>query len=248
MLRRGVCEADETIRLTGGEEMQSDSKSKTREALSPTHHRTCCAPDLQQQRLAALDAPRMASLEEYRAGLATSYGDVPHFDPFDGGAHAACLMLLETPGPRAGVIRFVSRDNETATARNITRFCDMAGLCRRDMILWNAVPWVIHAAGARNRAPTRAETDAGLALLPGLLGHLPNLRVVVLAGRVAGLAAAMLSGARRMPHPSPIYVNTAPAIAPGIVATLRSAAKLVADQQTALSPGSMHSGAGTQWE
>ena len=181
----------------------------------------------------------MASIESYRAALAIRHGDVPHFDPFDGGADAACLMLLETPGPRAGATRFVSRDNATATARNITCFCAAAGLDRRDMILWNAVPWVIHADGARNRAPTRAETDAGLALLAGLLERLQHLRVAVLAGRVAGRAAAIVMRTKpnvavlRMPHPSPIYVNTSPEIAPGIVATLRTAASLVADGRNA---------------
>ena len=128
----------------------------------------------------------------------------------------------------------MSRDNPSATARNITRFCEAAGLARRDMVVWNAVPWLIHAEGARNRAPRRSEIADGLALLPGVLALLPRLRVAVLAGRIAMRAAPILHARRpavavlTMPHPSPIYVNTAPHIAPGIVATLREAADRVA--------------------
>ena len=192
------------------------------------------ARDLERARHDALEAPHVAALDCYRTALAAIYGDVPHVDPFDGGAAASCLMLLETPGPRAGAIRFVSRDNPTATARNIRRFCEAAGLERCRMVLWNAVPWVIHAAGERNRVPNRGEIARGLALLPGLLDHLPDLRVVVLAGRIAGLADATVRAAKpgvsilQIPHPSPVYVNTAPDIAPGIVATLQTAARLLA--------------------
>ena len=175
----------------------------------------------------------MRPLELWRSGLAASAGAVPHFDPYDGGADAACLLLLETPGPRAGAIRFVSRDNPTATARNITRFCEAAQLKRQDMVIWNAVPWLIHAEGARNRAPRRSEIAAGLALLPGLLALLPRLRVAVLAGSAARGAQPILEAERpgvavlAMPHPSPVYVNTAPHIAPGIIAMLQRAAKLI---------------------
>ncbi len=176
----------------------------------------------------------MDMLEAYRASLASRFGDVPHFDPFDGGADAGCLLLLETPGPRADAVRFVSRDNPTATARNITRFCSAAGLDRRGMVIWNAVPWVIHAVGARNRAPRPREIATGLALLPDLLDLLPRLRVAVLAGRSARGAGPVLQRVRpdvhllTTAHPSPVYVNTAPEIAPGLVATLRRAAELLA--------------------
>ncbi len=198
--------------------------------------------DIERRRQAALADPHAVPLEAYRAALAARLGDVPHVDPLDGGTLAACLLLLETPGPRGNAIRFVSRDNPTATARNITRFCDAAKLERRRMVLWNAVPWLIHAPGARNRAPRRAEIAAGVALLPSFLDLLPCLRVAVLAGRSAAAAAPVLREARPqlsvlfMPHPSPVYVNTAPGIAPGIVATLRQAAALLDEGQQTTVP------------
>ncbi len=188
----------------------------------------------EQNRIDALGAPHMVALERYRLDLEAKHGPTPHCDPFDGGTMAACLLLLETPGPRGDPVRFVSRDNATGTARNITRFCLAAGLDRRETVIWNAVPWTIHAPGARNRAPTRAEVAAGLGELPHFLALLPALRVVVLAGRVARMAEPVVAAARpgvpilAMPHPSPVYVVTAPDIAGRLEATLAAAAAIVA--------------------
>ena len=186
-------------------------------------------------KVARLDAPHMLVPERYRAGLAALHGNVPHFDPDDGGDDARVLLLLETPGPRAGPVRFVSRDNPTGTARNIARFCEAAGLARRDTVLWNVVPWLIHAPGALNRGPTRAETAAGLALVPGLLTILPQLRAVVLCGRAAGFAEPIIANLEtalrvlRMPHPSPTYVCTDPGIGGRIIGVLTEAARIAAD-------------------
>ena len=84
---------------------------------------------------------------------------------------------------------------------------------------------------ARMRTP---EVRAGLALLPGLLALLPELRVCVLAGRAAAAAAPTLRAGRpdlplvEMPHPSPTYVCTSPAVPRRIVAALRAAAAAAA--------------------
>ena len=139
------------------------------------------------------------------------------------------LILLETPGPGQDEPRFVSRDNPTGTARNLRRYSDDAGLLRAESLLWNVVPWHIHAPGARNQAPRRREVEAGLALLPGFLALLPRLQVVIMAGRVAALARPHLESrlpavaAFNMPHPSPTFVCTSPAVGLQIAATLRAA-------------------------
>lgn len=185
------------------------------------------------RRAARLADPHVAALETFTRRLAARCGPTPHVDPLDGGVAARLLLLLETPGPGALPLRFVSRDNPTGTARNIRRFMTEAGIDRRDAVIWNAVPWTIHAAGARNRVPRAAEAAAGAAELPGFLHLLPELRAVVLAGRVAGLCEPVVrlhkpdASVFRMPHPSPTYVNTAPSIARGMVATLREAARLL---------------------
>ena len=187
-------------------------------------------PRVLAERVAALDRPPMRALNRFVAGLREGRGGaVAGFATCDGGAEARVLLLLETPGPGREPLRFVSRDNATGTARNLRRFFAAAGLDRRDSVIWNAVPWVIHAAGARNRAPRTGEVAAGLAELPALLPLRPALSAVVLAGRAAGRAAPVLAARAphlrvlAMPHPSPTFVCTDPKIAPRIVGVLAQA-------------------------
>ena len=181
---------------------------------------------------------RGSSLDALRARIAAATGAfVPGFDPLDGGAAARLLLLLETPGPRTGPLDRVSRDKPTPTGANLRRFLGDSAIPRRDTILWNAVPWLIHTPGARNRAPRPAEIRAGLGFLPALLEALPRLRVVVLAGRVAGLAEPSLREARpglpvlRMPHPSPTFTCTSPEV-PARIRNALAAAAAVLDAGT----------------
>lgn len=159
--------------------------------------------------------------------------DVPDPDPLDGGVAARLLLLLETPGPRIAGTGLVSRDNPTGTAANLFRFLAEAGIARGDTLIWNTVPWVIHAPGAHNRAPRRAEIAAAAPYLAPLLACLPNLRAVVLAGRVAGSFRAALEGLApgmalvAIPHPSPTHVCTAPGVALRIHAGLAEAAAIL---------------------
>lgn len=175
----------------------------------------------------------MSDLDAFVDRLRAAHGDVPNFDPAGGGGAARLLILLETPGPRIGETGVVSIDNPSGTAHNLRRFLAEASIAQRDLLLWNAVPWVIHADGP-NRAPRPAEMRAGLASLPPLLGLLPGLRAVVLAGRIAAMAEPVLQAARpglptfRMPHPSPTYVCTSPNIPRRIAAALRDAAAILA--------------------
>lgn len=180
-------------------------------------------------RRALLGAPHMLDLTRFAAGLRAAHGEVPDFDPLDGGTGARLFLLLETPGPTIGRTGLVSADNPTGTGRNLRRFLDAAGILRGDRVVWNAVPWYIHAGGP-NRAPRTAELRAGLSLLPPLLDLLPRLRVAVLAGRAAAGAEEVLRARRpgmpvlRMPHPSPTYVCTSPDVARRIGAALAEAA------------------------
>lgn len=155
------------------------------ETLRPRLGGTLADPNLLAERAAMRALPRMAGLNAIVACLREGHGAVPDVDPADGGVEARMLLLLETPGPGTAALRFVSRDNPTGTAANLRRGLSAAGIARADTVIWNAVPWVIHAPGARNRAPRRGEVAAGLAELPAFLRALPRLAVVVLAGRVA---------------------------------------------------------------
>ena len=171
------------------------------------------------------DAPHVAPLNALARQIAARHGAAPLFDPRDGGITARLLLLLETPGLRGGAgPRLVSRDNPSGTARNLRRFFAEAGLDRAESVLWNAVPFLIHAPGARNRPPNAAERAAGRLWLPPLLNRLPRLAVVVLSGRVAGACRPAIEALRpalpvlEMAHPSPVYVVTNPAIAQASIA------------------------------
>lgn len=116
------------------------------------------------------DAPHVRPLRAFARMIAAERGAaVPDPDPLDGGVEARLLLLLETPGPSIGRTGFVSRDNPTGTAANLFRFLAEAGIARRDTLIWNAVPWVIHAPGALNRAPRRAEASAAAPYFAPLL-------------------------------------------------------------------------------
>jgi uracil-DNA glycosylase len=191
-------------------------------------------------RRAALAEPRMRPLAAFAASLREATGhEVPDADPADGGAAARCLLLLETPGPAITRTGFVSCDNPTPTGANLRRFLRDARLPREWLLVWNAIPFVIHAPGAKNRAPRAPEVRAGLALLPGLLALLPDLRVCVLAGRAAGAAAPVLRAERpelrllEMPHPSPTCVCTSPEVPRRIVAALHAAAAFASGRELA---------------
>ncbi len=154
------------------------------------------------------------------ARIAADFGaSVPAPDPLDGGVGARLLLLLETPGPAIVRTGFVSRDNPTGTAANLFRFLAEARIARGDTLIWNAVPWVIHAEGALNRAPRRSEIRAAAPCLGPLLALLPGLVVVVLAGRVAGALRETIDALRpdlsvlAIPHPSPTNVCTSPDVA-----------------------------------
>ncbi len=197
-------------------------------------------PDERAARRALLDSPHMRPLARFARALRRETDrHVPDADPLDGGVAARILLLLETPGPAIRGTGFVSRDNPTPTARNIRRLAAEAALSRDDTVIWNTVPWTIHAEGARNRALRPQEIRAGVATIPAFLATLPALRCVVLAGRVARLARDAIAAARpglpmiEVPHPSPTIVCTDPAIGPRIRDGFRTAAAVLGSARAA---------------
>lgn len=163
------------------------------------------------------DPPHIAPLNRYAAALRARHGDVPRFDPLDGGIDARVLVLLETPGPASASTGTTSRDNPTGTARNLTRFLDALPLSRQDTVIWNAVPWRLPRRGGKLGPPTRKDIELAAQDLPALLALLPRLKVVVLAGRVAQSLRTALAAARpelrliAIPHPSPTHFAASPA-------------------------------------
>jgi uracil-DNA glycosylase len=186
------------------------------EPLAP---KSLADPDALAARRALIAVPHIAPIRALAARIAAERGaPVPVPDPLDGGVAARMLLLLETPGPAVLRTGFVTRDSANGTAANLFRFLAEAGIARADTLIWNAVPWLIHAAGARNRAPRQAEVAAAAPYLAPLLDLLPRLAVAVLAGRFAAGAAPAIAALRpdlpviRVPHPSPTYVCTSPEV------------------------------------
>jgi len=169
-------------------------------------------------------APLTIFVEElrYEAGPGA---EIPYFDPWDGGAEAEVLLLLEAPGPKAVASSFISRNNPDETAKNIFELTAAAGIDRKQTVLWNVVPWYI-GSGTKIRAATPKDLESGLRPLPRLLSFLPKLRAVVLLGKKAEKAAALIrvshQGIRifHCGHPSPLYVNNAPGNREKILQTL----------------------------
>lgn len=188
--------------------------------------------DEQATRRALAGAPHVAMLDGVRALAAAGGRRVPGFDPLDGGADARMLLLLETPGAGASGDGWVSQDNATPTGANLRRFLGEAGIARRDIVIWNVVPWIVHEGG-RNRPLRRGEIRDGLTLLAPLLARLPELVVAVLAGAPARAAAAVIAAEKpgvavlTMPHPSPTIVCTSPEVPAAIRSTLAQAARLL---------------------
>jgi len=175
------------------------------------------APAQCEARRAMLKGPAMRQLAAFvqslRAGV--SDGEVPDFDPLDGGAGAECLFLMQAPGRRAVETGFVSRNNPDETAKNWHELNESAGIDRRRTLTWNIVPWYI-GGETRIRPVTADDIQRALPHLRRLLMLLPNLRIVVLVGRKAERAESSIRDWAgqleifRTPHPSPRFVNRTP--------------------------------------
>jgi hypothetical protein len=158
--------------------------------------------------------PHIAKLTEYAAQLRErNLGEVPDFDPLDGGVDARVLFLFEKPGPmtakagnRAGS-GFISRNNDDATAAATFDFMQQAGILRELTVIWNIVPW-----WNGTRKVTRQELSLGTACVKELISLRPLLAAVVMVGAKAAKAKPLLE-TRGLPrfssrHPSRIVRAT----------------------------------------
>lgn len=133
-----------------------------------------------------LSEPHAAPLVPFVERLRKRFPDriVPWFDPMDGGAEAQVLYVLEKPS-RGSVMTaegptFVGIDNPTSGSRRMKALMAEAGVPRKAMLVWNAVPWWNGKA-----AVTAAELREGSEAFKELLALLPDLRAVCLVGRKA---------------------------------------------------------------
>lgn len=149
-------------------------------------------PDVRQRRRDKLSEPHMAPLVDYVGKLRrVGEGEVPDFDPFDGGAEAQALFLFEKPGPKTseagGGSGFISRNNNDPSAKSTWKFMGDAGIPRELTVTWNVIPWWNGTIKVDS-----AELKRGIACIKQLIECLPKLRVVVFVGTKAQKAASAL--------------------------------------------------------
>ena len=157
-----------------------------------------------------LSEPHMKPLETFVKELRSqNYGEVPDFDPLDGGINAQALFLYEKPGPKANVSGFISRNNNDRTAENSFNFMERAKIPRKQTCIWNVIPgW------NGTIKTTSVELREGIASLQRLLVLLPRLSVVVFVGNKAERARSQFENSNlallRSYHPSPKNQSLAP--------------------------------------
>jgi uracil-DNA glycosylase len=172
------------------------------------------------RRGAMLFEPHMRPLTVYSDRVRKSIGlsdDIPMFDPCDGGVDARVLIFLEAPGRKAVTSQFVSRNNPDRTAAKINQLLSIAGINRKDTILWNIVPWYIGKDNTRKkiRAANVTDIEKSLPFIKEFITLLPNLDIIVLMGNKAQLAKAEILKMTKAvilfsAHPSPQVVNRYP--------------------------------------
>ncbi|MDF9714655.1 uracil-DNA glycosylase [Nocardioides sp. ChNu-153] len=162
-----------------------------------------------EDKLRRVDAPHVAALNALARGWRSDGRFVPWFDPAGAGTAARVLVLMESPGPRtvaAGDLGFSSEDNTDPTSAVLRAARVEAGLERSHYLRWNVVPWPLHDADGRRRAPTTADLDAARPALRAVLAACPDLAVVVTVGTPAltGVMRHLTLGTEENAGPGPL--------------------------------------------
>jgi uracil-DNA glycosylase len=176
------------------------------------------SPSERQSRLSLINdwhvAPLTSLVQKMRHETGQE-GNIPFFDPCDGGVRARCLFLLEAPGAQAIASGFVSRNNNDESAKNFLGLNQEAGVPRTLTVIWNIVPWYI-GSGNKIRPAQKAGLERGQWYLERMLQLLPELRIIVMMGQKASYAEGQIKAMNRdievlrSPHPSPLYINRRP--------------------------------------
>ncbi|HBC5730386.1 TPA: uracil-DNA glycosylase [Escherichia coli] len=162
--------------------------------------------------------------------------NMPWIDPADGGVQARILILLQSPARSELVPRFVSLDNPCPSQQNLHRFLKQAGIKRKDIILWNTMPWL--TISGKKISPTRNNIRRGVEVIKSLMPLLKDLTVIILAGSVALQTRPFFEREYphvtllTMPHPSPLSLCRAPSVSEAIKTTLHQAYLLITPHHT----------------
>lgn len=160
----------------------------------------------------------VGELNEFVDKLRVQYPDrfVPYIAPTFGGWNARLLALAQDPGPKTvpsnGGSGMLCVENDDPTATRHKSFLAEYGIDVCDVVAWNSCPWTAEdSKGSRSKDEELASTRA----LSRFLTMLPNLKVVMLHGKVAREAW------ERLEQYTPLATEHGPSVLPGRVHTQR---------------------------
>jgi len=190
-----------------------------------------------RERLEQINEPHVKLLTEFVKKLREKKGlkeEIPYFDPWDGGIKAKVLYLLEAPGSKAVYSGFISRNNPDESAKNTFELSQEAGLDRKQVVIWNIVPWYLGDIG-KIRSAKSQDIQEGLKELQGVLNILTNLSAVALIGKkaqheeVKKLFSNQYPKIKQFtcPHPSPQCVNPSPRNKEKILSTFKEISEFI---------------------
>jgi len=142
--------------------------------------------------------------------------DVPGFDPRNGNENATFLFLFEAPGAKVLKTGYISFDNSDPTARNFKQQLEQAGIDRKEIAVWNTVPWYIgNQSKSSIRAAKGKDIQSGISYLQPIIEAMPALKCIVLVGsaaRRAHIFVSQITDARILSchHTSAKVMNTNP--------------------------------------
>lgn len=142
--------------------------------------------------------------------------EVPEFDPENGNENAKFLFLLEAPGPKAIKTGLISLNNPDPSARNFKTQLNQAGINKKDLAIWNVVPWYIGNDNKTAIRPAKSDDiEISIKYLKLIIAAMKSLKCIVLVGGAARKTHIVLSAmttARIFSchHPSAKVMNTNP--------------------------------------
>ncbi|MFC0315121.1 uracil-DNA glycosylase [Gordonia phosphorivorans] len=146
--------------------------------------------------IAGRDDPHVAPINEYVDNLVELTGEwQPYVAPTYGGVNARLLSLFQDPGPKTRVQQgtgMLSVENPDDSAARYLDLLERHGIDVADTQSWNSYPWYL---GTTPHGPTDEQLRRGTSALADLRRLLPQLHVVLLHGKAARKAWALLAAA-----------------------------------------------------
>jgi hypothetical protein len=157
-------------------------------------------PSYREYQASKLQAEYIVPITEFVNNLRAERPELagaPYVAPIYRPLSARVLSLSSNPGPKAGGdkgSRFLSVQNDDASAERLLDIYGLAGLPIEDIVPWNAFPWFVHE-GFPNGLP-RDHIEQGVFVLKRFLHLCPNVVSIVAHGGDAHRSVQMLRSTR----------------------------------------------------